>query len=106
LGPQTFIFERDLEAQMIPITARLADDSHCGELIFSTPEWTGKIEGASKKVINIRTNNIPFFKMKSLLNQAYSVMITGRNGHLELIRMIKEEPLQKSSSGKPRLAYA
>lgn len=35
--------------------------------------------------------------------QAFSVVATGHNGTLDLVRMDKEEPLDKSSTGQPRV---
>ena len=35
--------------------------------------------------------------------QAFSVIVTGRNGKLEVARMNTEEPLDKANSGQPRV---
>lgn len=37
--------------------------------------------------------------------KAFSVIITGRNGKLEVARMNTEEPLDKANSGQPRVGY-
>jgi hypothetical protein len=37
--------------------------------------------------------------------QAFSVVVTVRNGKLEVARMKTEEPLDKANSGHPRVGY-
>lgn len=49
MDARSFIFERDLEEGMIPVTARLANPL-CEDLTFSETEWSGSVQGASQKV--------------------------------------------------------
>lgn len=85
MSAHSFTFQRDLEDQLIPVRAHLSSGSACGGIEFSETEWSGTIQGASMK--------------------AFSVIITARAGRLELVRMSKEDPLRKSSSGRPRIGY-
>ncbi|XP_046443391.1 peptide transporter family 1-like isoform X5 [Daphnia pulex] len=80
----SYSFERNLKDQPIEVTAQLINPV-CGQVNFSTPTWTGTIKGASTK--------------------AFSVVATGHNGTLDLVRMDKEEPLDKSSTGQPRVGF-
>ncbi|EFX84703.1 hypothetical protein DAPPUDRAFT_99512 [Daphnia pulex] len=84
VGAKSFSFERDLMDGPIRVKANLLSP-RCQDVTFSNAEWTGTIEGVSTK--------------------AFSVVITVRNGQLEVARMKTEEPLDKANSGHPRVGF-
>uniref|UniRef100_A0A0P5IK34 Oligopeptide transporter 1 n=1 Tax=Daphnia magna TaxID=35525 RepID=A0A0P5IK34_9CRUS len=84
INAKSFTFERDLSDGPIQVKAILLSPT-CGNVNFSTPEWIGTIDGVGTK--------------------AFSVIITGRNGKLEVARMNTEEPLDKANSGQPRVGF-
>jgi len=85
LNATGYSFERDLKDGNIDVSVRLVAPL-CGGIQFVEPQWTGRIHGNSTK--------------------AFSVVISdGRNGTLEVTRMLEEEPLKKSISGQPRVGF-
>ncbi|XP_046443398.1 solute carrier family 15 member 1-like [Daphnia pulex] len=84
VGAKSFSFERDLMDGPIRVKANLLSP-RCQDVTFSNAEWTGTIEGVSTK--------------------AFSVVVTVRNGKLEVARMKTEEPLDKANSGHPRVGF-
>ena len=60
MSANSFTFERDLEDKPIPVTAHLSS-ALCGDVNFSTTEWTGTIQGSSKKVQNYSIGTLNIF---------------------------------------------
>ncbi|XP_032791790.2 solute carrier family 15 member 2 isoform X1 [Daphnia magna] len=85
INATSYSFERNLNNQSIDITAQLISSPACQQMNFTIPTWTGTIKGASTK--------------------AFSVIVTGHNSKLDLMRMENEEPLDKSSTGQPRVGF-
>lgn len=61
------------------------------------------IRGASEKVNPIKITSDTGSGFDNFSKQGFSVIIGENNGKLELVKMTKEEPLEKSTSGQPRV---
>lgn len=102
MGPKSHVFERDISSDPIQVRAHLLDPI-CGGVDFSsTSEWVGTVEGASTKVFKC-CSRLVILSQNFVWVQAFSVVVTGRNGQLALTRRNTEEPLDKANSGQPRV---
>ena len=102
LNEVSYNIVRDLAADKLLKISASVTDPICGDFTFQSTEWHGLLGDVSQKVNWFIWVILKVFYAIIVL-QSYSVVITIRDGELELARVNKEEPLSKSSSGLPRI---